>query len=663
MLWTAEQRAIVDAMCHPDTNAVSTCCIVNAFGGCGKTQVLHEIVQTRFAKGYGCALFLTFSSRLKNNLKRETANMEGYVVENVHSLIRNELHRGSTCFNDEHVASYVAMSVKPQLHSAFQKNVSLVIFDELQDMNALHFQVIETLRTLMLPKIVSFIGVGDVFQLVCAQRIQSDLGYLTDAKHRFQHERFLSFALRGSFRMNQPICDWINTNLSPATIERHFPKCWSTYGAVITSHWGNGMFSHKCNTCHALHDQQSPCVPHNQPMIQLLDNAKRMDAQLLTPSADRFVKDHNALVLVNGRNTKAYNKIYPFVSTPFAFKGQEAESVVVVGFDQFTERLCAQGKTDDDVHWPFILYCQMYVCITRAATNLCVLYSAKTPFYTMRQPTDSMYILPTKKQDCDTQYTTITAVVASVTQKTDLDILESYIDTRTTSTNVDYTMIPTDDECNSMRELPNSTLQYLQTLFVMTAYDMVTNNIRIKNWSVFLQNNIRRRFKLKTTPVLHPNIGIWFGKQMCWFLDVTKTADFNRELGPNEAFQCGKLCGTIPFMLRFGCLFVQFDANPTSTIEHMASFACCKARSEQLKLPMLFFNCDVVNLCTHQTLSLQLTDIHPDFYLTQLVTMSHHTHCLDPNIYNLSVFVEKGFAIPNWMATRVFDSKKRRIDT
>ena len=242
------QQRVFDAMCDAETVRTSICCIVHARGGCGKTRLVLSIAQERFNRGMGYSLLLLCkNSKLHASLKECSLKQDGLQVETLYSLLSNHLFRGERCKNDKEWQQCLdTKSAKAALHEDFYNNIGMVIIDEMQCMDAMHHQAIELVRDLLAPKCISMLGVGDVFQCDKKQKSQ-DVCFFVDARSKFKHNQYVEFALETNFRHGPKMCAWINTNMSPFSIQRHYPNCWKLCGSLIERFWHNGMVSAKCD--------------------------------------------------------------------------------------------------------------------------------------------------------------------------------------------------------------------------------------------------------------------------------------------------------------------------------------------------------------------------------------------------------------------------------
>lgn len=658
----AEQQRIFEIMCDEDTNKISTCCVVSAFGGFGKTQLISAIAEERYKRGFGCSLLITFAKKLKETLRTRAKQQEGLVVQNVHSLIRNELNRGQDCVNEADIVRYLQMDPKPPLHSDFYNNVNLVIFDEMQDLTPTFYEVVEIVRKLFAPKVVSFLGMGDFFQAEHAH-IGSSTQYMTNAKKYFAHDRFFEFIFRGSFRLDHDRCAWINTNLNPKTIQTHYPACWAKYGADIDRMWGQGLVSYRCKNCNEIHDNDetkncsqttSACL---KPSIILARNRGRFNKNQkpLPEIADQFVRTHDAIVFLNARKSDAYQKHYANVTTPFQFKGCETNYAVVVGFEFFTEQFCAskaQQDQEDQTDWPFVLFCQMFVSFTRAKKQMIAVIDGRdnSAFFTMRSDsiplTKMLEFASTKRKAaqrnehvCNKQAPKKQRIPSEVViQGLDTKQLEKMMkwltmDTRYVS-NPDSKWIVTEQEQLHFDNLTYSMQQFCKDVVLLAVYDNSKNETPLPcDWTKHLAVQIKRRFATLTQDE-NPLTASWCQKRAACLQHLLSNVSLNFvEFAVHEPFVFGNICGTIDLFTMFGCLFVCFEPiESRKLLQCITSFLCCKMRARELPRhsdakSQLFTRCQVVSLCNFAMHELSL-NVHEDFFLSQL-TCKQVEHLFD----------------------------------
>lgn len=670
----SSQRQVLDAMCDASTNVISTCCIVQAFGGCGKTKLLSLIAQERYARGLGCSLLITFSKDLKESLRASAQKQEGLVVENVHSLIRNVLYRGHNCVNEQDINTYLQLEQKPPLHPDFKQNINFVIFDEMQDMTPTFHKVVELVRSLLAPNVVSFLGVGDFFQAENAH-IGSTPEFMTNARAWFAHERYLEFGSPGSFRLGHQMCQWINQNMDPRTIQIHFPECWAKYGERIVRYWGDGMVSHKCQTCDALHHTSSENCQSNilekKHAVRILRATSACHYKTKSPlpvKADYFVKKNNAIILLNYRKAELYKRHYLQVTTPFHFKGRETLYSVVVGFDHFTERLCAQ--TAHDVDWPFVLYCQMLVSFTRASEQLIAITgSDQVPFFTMRKVSDQpLTILPLPKivdsankkrtrQDEDTksrrsqriaqqqqQYVTLQSVFAKMDTAC-VATMRGWIDVKSSACPALESMwvLTTEEQTHFEKNIACTMQDFCKRLVVTAAHTsmMCHANTKPLDWVHHLMVETKAQFS--TNSCADATLASWCAKRAHALSAILAQYDSNFRFGVFEPFVFGSANGVIDMFTRFGCLFVCFEPSTNKLVlQYMTSFLCCKYRALEFAKghparAQLFMHCRVINLVTLTVQELELK-VHSDFFLSHL----NKTH---KELFNQAQFSDIGLML------------------
>lgn len=634
----AEQEEILQLMCDESTNRISTCCIISAFGGFGKTNLISAIAQERFKRGMGCSLLITFAKKLKETLRSKSKLQEGLVVENVHSLIRNELNRGQDCANDNDMERYLTMDPKPSLHPDFQANINLVIFDEMQDMTPNFHKVMELVRQLFAPKVVSFLGMGDFFQAE-HQHIGSSTEYMTNAHLYFAHERFHKYVFRGSFRLGHQKCSWLNANLNPCTIEKHYPECWKKYGKHIEEYWGSGVFSYKCLLCDQLHSKEAPCQPQLGHNVRLMRNKGRFnkDNKPLPEMADEFVHKTNAIIFLNGRKQDKYTKYYAHVTSPFAFKGCETKNAVIVGFDYFTERLCAQKANKDNADWPFVLFCQMFVSFTRASDEVVAVIdgSSDVPFFTMRSRVISMEPLSQissqkkrSRQDDKHQRKIKVVSLQSVFHGLNQSVVENllkFVEVKQVEHFDGFSnWIVTLEEKHHFEEMTLSMQQFCKYLVLAAVYAHAVRDMPLPtNWARHVSIQAKRKYSIS----MHDDyiLANWCKKKTACVQHVLQHLQLSYKFGTHESFVFGCATGTIDLFSTFGCVFVNFEPSDSRTLlRQITSFLCCKFRALQLHKDnparlQLFACCHVVTLtnCVVQEVTL---NVHANLFLNHLQT-------------------------------------------
>lgn len=388
---TAELRDFIDYACSAECSEHSTCCVLQCFAGCGKTTAIRHLAQMRFDKGLGGCLFITVTKELKDVTRELALKQNGMVVENVHSLVRNQLWVGHDCINNEDIEAYLKLDPKPAIHPGVLQHVSMVVFDEIQNMNPLSYAVINCLLQALMPKPILFVPMGDFFQWLFGTLMNSSTTYMCHPEQFFPSEHYRTFRSSRSLRLTHDQCSWINTNLNPNKIAKHYPACWEVYGEHITRFWGDGIHSLKCKHCNRLHDFAIACEPPPsrdplyQKRVHFFPQHNRFKS-LLPPIVESFIRKHHdsTLVLVNGLKKKTFQNKYAMVGTPFSHIGCESKHVVCCGLDYFAERVCSNSASNKhDVDWPLSVFCQMYVSCTRASDVLFIIGFA-TSFFTLR---------------------------------------------------------------------------------------------------------------------------------------------------------------------------------------------------------------------------------------------------------------------------------------
>jgi len=621
-LLTEEQEAVVEYICVKDAR----CCIVNAFAGTGKTTLLANLAKRRFEMGLGATLLLTYSSKLKEATRKMAQMQEGLYVESMHSLVRNILHVGKDCLHDKQIEAYLALAQKPMVNTAFLQHVTLIVLDEMQDLSPLYYRLVQQLRSFFLPSKISLVGVGDFFQWLFASLNGSTPEYMCHPEDYFDNDTFRIFALTLSFRLTPQMCEWINTNLDPRKIAYQYPLCWGKYGASITKYWGDGLRSAKCRKCAHVHIDEKCSGFFDTKSIKERDVSLcivNTYTHILPPHLAARARS-NALVMVNGFQMQRFAKQFPYVTSPYGFKGCETKDVIVIGFDSFTEEVCAQQPDADLEDWPLITFCAMYVSCTRASDHLFVVPSkSKASFFTMRA-----HLLNIGQSQQQTQRGTRT-----MSRLFEFVPLEDSIENKELELSLQSTCMTKLNDPKPLHDVrdtaPGIILHtilrgfsaYYHRAMIIAVYLFFTRDTRVTDWTSFikthsLKTSVSEQWKADET---------WceaIFSRCVSLLQKSQLDIYGKCLTP---FEYSKLKGIVHFTARWGAMIqVVFDKTRKALHEAMMNFLCFRKHDPSA----MVMNCLVLCPLQNELLKLQLT-VHPDYYMSRIVSRKKWEFLLD----------------------------------
>lgn len=357
---------------------------VNAKAGCGKSFHGYRSADKLYAETGQHTLVVTFSELLKVEGRAATSRKDHIRVETYHSLINNLF--GRVCFNGEHFRDFMLNPCAPvvdvsQFHS--------LILDEIQDMNSSLYWLVCHLRR-YLPQGHTVMRLGDFFQNVLRSLQGSDLKYLQDVDEMFGVSTTVT--LNESFRLTPSVTSWINANLNPNAIQKHYPRCWTQN---IAENWGSGISSHV-----STNGRDNPVDFYRFPFF------KQTVPNPVVSTIKQYVAEHGSsavLIIVRSCKIKPGHPVHDIifqcpevrwailqrdiyhdknsmrnkalVATPWKIKGYQAKCVVVVGMDASWE----QGD-------PMLEFSLLYTACSRPTHKLIVLSDERRElFFTMRE--------------------------------------------------------------------------------------------------------------------------------------------------------------------------------------------------------------------------------------------------------------------------------------
>ena len=395
-----EQQEIINAI----TAGENVAC--QAMPGAGKTMTaLLCALQLNSP-----VLLLTFSTTLKvdTRKKKREYDVQNLYVHSYHSVLHTRENNVRTISQ-----MHTRLNKKPSLYDIGKpelRDVKYLFIDEAQDVNDTYAKVVRYVASLMdEPPIVMVIG--DYFQCVYKKIQGSDPEYLSCPETMWRglgrSDTFTDLRLSKSFRISHQMARFVNENLDPRKIERHYPKVWQEHGNTIKRMWGNGLVGNH-DGVDVIHEKSNTFDGPSAKLIAYMNDCIEKDGpESLTvimistkpgnrsPGTKFVEKVANSNWFVNesgaGNDHKSIcneqvlrNKSH--MCTISAFKGKESKHVVFFGFDQFLE-------TCED---PCILtaYCMMYTALTRAICSMYVVSLVDRSFLTLRE---KVYKLPVRE--------------------------------------------------------------------------------------------------------------------------------------------------------------------------------------------------------------------------------------------------------------------------
>lgn len=355
--------------------------LINARAGTGKTTLSVWCAEAVYEQTGGRCVLLTYSKMLKTETRNKTKKQDYVVVESFHSLVNNIFE--TTCHDNRDLEQFLD---HPTSKSEL-KNVHLLIVDEVQDLTDSYVRLIQHLQTQVHPD-CRLMLIGDRFQNIFQSLQQSSTRFMDEPEAYFGGS-FARKRLSCTHRMTPEIARWVNKNVDPLTIEKHYPDQWT---ANITEAWGSGMSSSRkpgedveTYTFQFFRDHiPSKLICSLQQLIR-----KHGASELLfLVGSTKLNKRHPVRWILNLLNCRyiclgdteldpqvAQDKV--LISTPYKMKGREAAVVVFCGFDSFLEKVNPEAS---------LSHALAYVASTRAKEKLIVLTdSGQHPLFTIRE--------------------------------------------------------------------------------------------------------------------------------------------------------------------------------------------------------------------------------------------------------------------------------------
>eukprot|EP00759_Apiculatamorpha_spiralis_P044250 PhF_6_TR41310/c0_g1_i3/m.62565 len=401
-----EQQAVVNAIVRGEN------VVVRAVAGSGKTTTAIEACRAYVEAHCNC-LIVTYNKLLKNDVRdklrekaREDPRWETYTeAHNFHALCNKYLWRGG-----DNTAIIQGVRVNQPLISVHF--YSLIIVDEVQDMDSNFYELLIKIirfgeRTDHIKPV--FLLLGDPFQQIYAYRGAS-LEYMLRCQQYFgpyaMKPDFTRLHLSYSYRISHEMAAFINTYLNPIQFlnargvvlsdqDKEVLTWWEpgisaspTRSAepasfqYLTADWSNyhhvsevasNLFDCHGNTnfvflVRSTKPSRNPGINYRTPLQRIVaDFGKGDDENWYVPIDEDFC-DHED-VTVTSQKRRAY--------TFHAFKGKEADAVLVLGLDAFLERY-------DKLKGPLPAFNAVYVACTRARTSLVVVQWNPKPYITRR---------------------------------------------------------------------------------------------------------------------------------------------------------------------------------------------------------------------------------------------------------------------------------------
>lgn len=637
-LLTSEQREFVDFACSQECNMQSTCCIVQSFAGCGKTSALCTLVEQRYERGLGSCLLVTITAELKKTLRNVAQKQNGLVVENVHSLIRNQLWRGHECLCADDIRDFLNLTTKPPINKCVLEHVTMIVFDEIQNMDAMSYEVIVYLLQSLSFKPVLFVGMGNYFQWLFGTLTSGSTKYMCNPEKYFQAATYRLFRSSWSLRLTHDMCEWINQKLNPLKIQAHFTECWEEHGTNIQKFWGDGIHSLKCKSCKQLHTPTTTaCMPDcSNKDIRYFPNHNRFKS-LLPQYIDHFMQTHETLILVNGVKRTTFEKQYMNVGTPFSHIGCEARHVVVVGFDKFTETVCRQ-KSQNDIDWPLSLYCQMHVACTRASVSLFLVGYTATELFTLRDT--PLHLAPRMQKTLTTATvspTILTVGTTMIPNDTELVALCALIE----CVQVDYLSDMKFESCCITNTLPTNVAHAIQKVLITHFRShLADKNV---NWHAEVSHLFKGQ--CASSNLLPPPT--WFDRAMHLFATVCQHIYGVAPL-PTQAhgFHYSHFVGDVDVCGTCACLFV--NTNLTQCNSNFMLFTYIRYllfKKSQARNTLI--TCYVLNVGSVATLVKLHSRVDDDYLLFQFLELVHKHHPHIANPITVNDMIMNGVSLPH----------------
>ncbi len=662
MVLTQEQDEIIEYMCKP----TSQCCIVQAFAGCGKTTLLANMAKRRYDLGLGSTLLLTYSSELKKATRQMAQMQEGLYVESMHSLVRNILFVGHDCLSDKDIENYLSLEKKPSLHPGFLESVTLIVIDEMQDMSPLYYRLVQQLRAFFVNDKIRFVGVGDFFQWLFSSLNGSTPEYMCRPEEYFQGDSFKIFALTLSFRLTQEVCEWINKHLDPRKLQMHYPLCWAKYGASITRYWGNGLRSAKCKQCACVHDAKKPdkCLAiYNSKLIrerQVAQYEVNTFTNILPPELTRRAKAGNAVVIVNGLQLHRFTKMFPDVTSPFAYKGLQTRNVIVAGFDSFTEEVCSQQSNADMEDWPLACYCQMYVSCTRPENKLFLAKSRTKPaFFTTRDVVLSIGHSLQASQKTTRIISRLFEFIPHDDSRENKQ-LDMALQTTIVARCDDIKLYAVKDTAPGV--IPNTLIHdfhvhYHRAVIIAVYLFFTYDEKKPMDWTRFMRVNVLKQQAISATWIAETT---WCDLVFTRCVTLLQQAGFEVYGKCLVPFEFSRLRGILHFTARWGAMIqVVFDNSRKSLHEAMMNYLCFRRFDPHT----LAVNCYVLRPLTNELLKLELL-VPAEYYMSRIVSRKKWDFLL-PSSFSLDNLHARGVPVPEKQlhVEQEMTCKKQKIET
>lgn len=420
MSLSEEQASIVRKVCASSDDSPHF--VVQARAGSGKTFVALNIASELHSRTLRKTLLATYSSPLRADVT-ERCIREGrghtILVDTFHTLVTT-VFGAPVCRDDTGIQDFLS---RHPVEAPFRCDFGCLIVDEVQDMVPLYADIVklvlETARRHRIP--LKLVFMGDFFQSIFWYRQppgSSASKYMLFPEAEFGGQ-WLTLYMNTAFRTPPQIVEWINTNLHPAALRKHYPGIWAEFGDAIERLWGDGMQSSPTHPAHGL--------PRDKVLQHITYNSHHVTDATLDAIDTALVKigfcgnDTELSVLVRGHqpdgiaqrivndsilstmpwyiksphegshvDPRAYARKCS-VGTVHSMKGKETKYVVAVGVSVVSE-LCASTTPDTEgserkasASHALEEYFLTYVQCTRASRGMIIAQQGQVPFFTMRE--------------------------------------------------------------------------------------------------------------------------------------------------------------------------------------------------------------------------------------------------------------------------------------
>jgi hypothetical protein len=414
-----EQKDIIETLLNPHNIRVV------AKAGSGKTSTSIVSCGKYYEKFQQKAIILTYNSLLKESCREELE-----VCEMSHIVDAHSYHAAAFSYfiKDATNIDHRKVSVETVIEEACArsptnpsqlKNYSLLIIDEIQDMNEQFYEFSLHLLSFMSPSTIIMI-MGDPFQRIF-DYLGADLKYIQDPDHYFgkylqiPNKEFIKKHMSICWRLTPETAHWINTYLNPTFIvddEKYQPFISEWWGQgikaplnkpshpdsieYISSNYNNRKIALQCEYLFTLHGNANVALlgyslgkTQNITKSQTGKNDTAKGSTPLTGVINMLSKQNHENWLILKEDTRYRKDIANrkrTASTIHKFKGLEKDVIVFIGLDSFIEKI----KNGLD-HFNL-----MYVACTRARKKLIIYkgYEKNLEYITIRQTK-----LPSNKKD------------------------------------------------------------------------------------------------------------------------------------------------------------------------------------------------------------------------------------------------------------------------